>query len=143
MSPIEITSGLAIPDDELRFVGSRSSGPGGQNVNKVESRVTLLFDLEASPSLSDRQKELVRTRLATRINKQGVLRVVSQRHRTRAANVKAVRERFAELLAAALRRDPPRRPTRPPAAAERRRLEEKRRRAKRKRERSRPGWGQE
>ena len=80
--------------------------------------MTLLFDLESSPSLSDSQKARLRRRLATRINKQGVLRVVSQRHRTQAANRQAATERFVELLRAALRSRRRRRiATRPSAKA--------------------------
>jgi ribosome-associated protein len=124
--------------DELRFTYSRSSGPGGQYVNRVETRVTLLFDVVGSPSLTDAQKLRVRRRLATRINKKGVLRVVSRRHRTREANRRAAVERFEELLAEALRSPRPRRRTRVPEKAKRRRVEAKRRRGAVKRSRGRP-----
>jgi ribosome-associated protein len=75
---IVVNADLAIPEHELAFSASRSSGPGGQNVNKVSSRVTLTFDVENSPSLSDSQRRRIRSRLQTRINKDGVLRVISQ-----------------------------------------------------------------
>ncbi len=127
-----------IPGDELDFATSRSSGPGGQNVNKVETRVTLLFDLEASSSLNRDEKERLRERLASRINKEGVLRVVSQKHRTQKANREAATERFHELIADALTERPPRRRTRTPRAAKKRRLEAKRRRADLKRRRREP-----
>ena len=129
----------AIAEDELRFTYSRSSGPGGQNVNRVETRVTLLFDVLGSPSLSEGQKGRIASLLATRINKEGILRVVSQRHRTREANRRAARERFEELLAGALKRQRPRRKTRVPHKARRRRLEGKRRRGEVKRLRGRSG----
>jgi len=138
MAAIEIGEGLEIPEAELSFATGPSSGPGGQNVNKVETKVTLAFDLAASPSLSDQQRQRIADRLGSRLTKAGVLRVTSQRHRTQAANRKAAVERFAELLAGALAEDPERRPTRPPAAARRRRLEAKRRRGRRKRERRPP-----
>lgn len=128
----------SIPEAELEYRTSRSSGPGGQNVNKVESRVTLLFDLGASTSLTERQKELVRARLASRLNKQGILRVVSQKHRTQAANRNAARERFHRLISEAVVERPKRKPTRASAAARRRRLEDKRKRSDLKRQRQRP-----
>ncbi len=128
----------AIAEDELRFTYSRSSGPGGQNVNRVETRVPVLFAVLGSRSLSEGQQRRIASRLATRINKEGILRVVSQRHRTREANRRAARERFEELRTGALRRNRPRHKTRVPRKARRRRLEGKRRRGELKRLR-RPG----
>lgn len=121
---------LEIPDEELLFTTSRSSGPGGQNVNKVSTRVTLLFNVERSPSLSEEQRERIRRRLAGRINRDGVLRVTSQRYRTQAANREAVVARFAELITEALSQAPERVPTKVTAKATERRLEEKRRRSR-------------
>ncbi len=134
---IPINDEISIPDSELSFIASRSSGPGGQNVNKVSTRITLRFDLEASPQLTAEQKEQVWERLATRISKQGVLSVSAQRERSQSANREAATERFVELLRAALEVDPERRPTRTPRGVERRRLENKRRRSQVKRRRSR------
>ncbi len=134
---IEINDDVSIAESELGFSASRSSGPGGQNVNKVSTRVTLRFDLEASPDLTAEQKELIRERLATRISKQGVLSVSSQRERSQSANREAATARFVELLRAALDVDPERRPTRVPRGVDRRRLENKRKRSKVKRRRSR------
>ncbi len=132
---MRIDERTSIPDDEITFKTSRSSGPGGQNVNKVESRVTLLFDLAGSPSLSDEQKILIRARLASRINKEGVLRVVSQKHRTQAANRETARERFQSLVRDALAERVERKPTRISKAVRDRRREEKRRRGELKRQR--------
>jgi ribosome-associated protein len=129
---------VSIDSDELRFTYSRSSGPGGQNVNRVETRVTLYFDVPASRSLDEAQKRRILNRLSTRVNKEGVLRVVSQRHRTREANRRAAIERFHELLEQALARRRLRKKTTVSKAAKRRRLEEKRRRGDIKRTRSRP-----
>ena len=127
---IEIAPGLAIPDAELGFAASRSGGPGGQNVNKVATKVTLTFDVASSPSLTDEQRSRIRSRLARRISKDGVLQVVSQRHRTQGANRAAALERFVELLRAALAADLPRLPTRPSRGAKERRVEEKKLRAR-------------
>jgi ribosome-associated protein len=132
---IRITPQLEIAEGELRFESGPSSGPGGQNVNKVETRITLRFDLGASSSLDEAQKGRLRERLATRISKRGILRVTSQRHRTREANRRAALERFVELVAEALHEGPPRRPTRPTRAARKRRLDAKRRRGRLKAER--------
>jgi ribosome-associated protein len=134
MIPIDDT--FAIPDEEVSFATSRSGGPGGQNVNKLETRVTLRFDLAGSPSLSEEQKARLRERLATRITRDGVLQVSSQKHRSQGANRDAAVERFAELLRENLREEPPRKKTRPSRAAKARRLDEKRRQSQRKRDRS-------
>ena len=135
---ILINDDISIADSELTFLASRSSGPGGQNVNKVATRITLRFDLEASPSLNEAQKALIRRRLSNRISKDGVLSVSAQRERSQSANREAATERFSELLGRALEVDPVRRRKRTPARAKRRRLEEKRRRSRLKRDRSRP-----
>lgn len=134
---IPINDDLSISESDLAFSASRSSGPGGQNVNKVSTRVTLRFDLEASPDLSAEQKQRIRERLPTRVSKQGVLSVSSQRERSQSANREAALQRLVELLRRALEVDPERRPTRAPRGVERRRLEDKRRRSRLKRERSR------
>lgn len=135
---IPITQDLAIPDEEVSFATSRSGGPGGQNVNKLETRVTVRFDLAGSPSLSEEQKARLGERLATRITREGILQVTSQKHRTQAANREAAVERFAELLRDNLREEAPRKKTRPSRAAKARRLDAKRRQSRRKRERSSP-----
>jgi ribosome-associated protein len=133
---VEINPSLSLPDGELELRTSRSAGPGGQNVNKLETRVTVRFDVAGSPSLSDDQRRRIQERLGTRISKAGVLQVSSQRHRTQAANREAAVARLAGLLAEALEPEAERKPTRMPKAAKRRRLEEKRRRGRLKAERS-------
>lgn len=131
MSPadLEIAPGVRIPERELTYATSRSSGPGGQNVNKLETRVTLRFDVEATDSLDAEQKARVREELATRINKEGVLRVTAQRERSQVANRKLATERFAELLAVALTPEEERKPTKIPRSSRRRRIRRKKRRS--------------
>jgi ribosome-associated protein len=134
---IWITRHLAIPEGELQLSASRSSGPGGQSVNKVASRVTLYFDVRSSPSLSADQKRRILSRLRNRISKSGVLQVTSQATRSQSMNRERAIRRFAELVADALRVSPPRRRTSVPPAAKERRLREKKRRSRLKRERAR------
>jgi ribosome-associated protein len=133
---IEITHDTYINEDELVFKVSRSGGPGGQNVNKVNSRVTLFFDVANCGNLSDWQKQRILARLATRSDKNGVLRVVSQKFRTQRANRNAAVERLQQLLTDALKTMPIRKKSKVSYAAKKRRLEEKKRRSLLKRERS-------
>ena len=134
---IQVDDSFAIPEEELSFATSRSGGPGGQNVNKLETRVTVRFDL-ASPSLDEARRTRIRERLGTRVSRAGVLAVSSQRHRTQAANREAAVARLVELLRDAFAERAPRRPTRPGRAARARRLDAKLRRSRRKRDRSTP-----
>ncbi len=125
-----------IPEDLLSFTFSASPGPGGQNVNKLNTKATLWFDLDGTDALTEPEKRRVRDRLAGRVGNDGRLRVVSSRFRTQRANRDAAAERFYELLSSALTPRKRRKPTRPTASSKRRRLEEKRRTGKKKRERS-------
>jgi ribosome-associated protein len=133
---IEITDGILINEDELLFKVSRSSGPGGQNINKLNTRVTLLFDVSNCGSLSDSQKQRILSSLASRADKNGVLRVVSQKFRTQRANRRAAVERLQQLLTKALKTRPIRKKSKVPYGAKLRRLEEKRQRSLLKRQRS-------
>ena len=133
---IRITDSLSIPETEITFTASRSGGPGGQNVNKVSSRVTLLFDVAASRSLSEEQRRRILTKLATRINQDGVLRIVSQRTRSQDLNRADAVERFSDLLRRALTMARRRVKTAVPAAVRERRLEEKKKRTRIKQSRS-------
>ncbi|HRI56681.1 MAG TPA: aminoacyl-tRNA hydrolase, partial [Anaerolineae bacterium] len=94
---------VAIPLSELSFRYARSSGPGGQHVQRTESKVELLFDLAGTPSLNEEQRRLAMSRLGTRIDQQGVLHLVSQAGRSQLENRADVIQRFQRLLAAALR----------------------------------------
>lgn len=135
---IEISSRLSIPEDELTIKATRSSGPGGQHVNKVSTRVVLEFDVEGSPSLTPTQKRRLREQLSTRIALDGRLRIRCQRHRSQAANRREVVERFVALLQQALKPRRRRVKTRVPRAERTRRLESKRKRGQQKRARRRP-----
>lgn len=137
-SGVYVRPGLLIPDSEIQVRATRSAGPGGQNVNKVSTRIELRFDVDGSTTLSSEEKQRILTRLRTRTSRAGVLRIVCQKHRTRLGNERAARERLAELLREALHVQRPRRPTRPTEASRARRLADKRRRADAKRRRRRP-----
>jgi ribosome-associated protein len=136
---ILINDQVAIPFGELAFRYARSSGPGGQHVQRTETKVELLFDLAGSPSLNETQRRLAMGRLGSRLDQQGVLHLVSQASRSQLENRADVIDRFQRLLAAALRPPKPRRATRPTAAARQQRLEGKRRRGQAKRMRGRVG----
>jgi ribosome-associated protein len=125
---IEINPHVRIPDAEIEYAFSASSKPGGQKVNKTSTRVRLTFDVASSPILSEGQRKLIMRRLQARITKDGLLRVVSQRHRSQLANRRAALERLAELLRGALAEAPRRKRTAAPQEAAEKRLKDKKRR---------------
>jgi ribosome-associated protein len=132
MRNLDLGRGIVVAAQLLRAATSRSGGPGGQNVNKVETRVTIEVDVDALP-LDDAQKQRVRERLAGRINREGVLRVTSQAERSQVANRDRALARMEELLRDALEPEKPRRKTRPSRASKQARLEAKKRRSETKR----------
>jgi ribosome-associated protein len=140
---IHISKNTYISEDEFVFKASRSSGPGGQNVNKLNTRITLFFDVSNSPNLSEWQKQRVLSRLATRADKNGVLRIVSQKFRTQKANRKAALERLQRLLQEALKTRPARKKTNVPPYAREQRLQEKKHRSLLKQHRTRKNWTEE
>jgi len=135
MRDLDLGHNIVVPAQLLRASASRSSGPGGQNVNKVETRVTIEVDVDALP-LDDVQKARVRERLAGRINREGVLRVTSQAERSQLGNRDRALARLEELLRDAVAEEKPRKKTRPSRASKEARLEAKKRRSERKRLRS-------
>lgn len=136
---IPILDGLAIPDSEVDFAVSRSSGPGGQNVNKVSTRVTIRFNVDTSTVLTPAQRRRIHSRLASRINNEGFLQVTSQRTRSQELNRIDAVDRLAELLRQALHQEPPRIPTRVSRAAKNQRVDEKKKRTAIKQGRSKKG----
>ena len=125
---LRVDSGLTIPESELSWRFSRSSGPGGQGVNTADSRAQLVWDVAASAVLSAVQRERILERLSGRVV-DGVLTITASEHREQLRNRNAARARLAALVADALRPpSPPRRPTRPSRGARERRLEAKKRR---------------
>lgn len=137
---IKITDKITIREDQLVFKVSRSSGPGGQNVNKVNTRVTLLFDVANCERFSDVQKQQILARLSGRADKNGVIRVVSQRSRTQRANRQTAIERLQQLLIEAIQPPSVRKKTGIPHAAKQRRLEKKRHRGLLKQQRAKMNW---
>ncbi len=117
---------------ELSFRTSRSSGSGGQHVNKVESRVELLFDIRNSAILTEGQKALLFERLDNRINRDGILLLARQNHRSQRRNREAALAAFDELITKALRPRKRRKKVRPPVANKKKRLEQKKRQSEKK-----------
>lgn len=133
---VRVTRSCVIPGREIAFRFSRSGGPGGQNVNRRETQVELVFAVAGSPSLGPVQRSRALQRLATRLDSDGKLHIVASEGRTQGSNRDAAIERFKKLMAEALKPPPPkRRPSKPSKAARERRLSEKRLRSRRKRER--------
>jgi ribosome-associated protein len=130
--PLQLGRDVEIPLAEVELRTSRSSGPGGQHANVTASRVEAVFDVAASHSLTEEQKQRVTARLGP------VVRATAQDTRSQTRNRELALQRLRSRLASALLVQRPRRPTKPTAAARRRRLDAKRRRSERKQSRRRP-----
>jgi ribosome-associated protein len=139
---LDVAPHLRVPLAELEFRATLSGGPGGQHVNTSSTRVEVTWDVAASPTLSEEQRERLLLRLATRLDGAGRLRLVSSGSRSQLRNREDVTERLRDIVGRALVVPKARKRTRPPRAAKAARLEHKRRRAATKRDR-RPPRGDE
>lgn len=133
-----ITPALSIADNELIYQASRSGGPGGQHVNTSSTRIELWWDVATSPSLNDDQRRRLLTKLSTRLDSAGRLRIVSSGSRSQLQNRRDVAERFQELVSSALIVPKKRKKTRPSRAAKERRLTTKKRQGEKKAMRRKP-----
>jgi ribosome-associated protein len=129
---LEITANLSIPDEELDFSFARSGGPGGQNVNKVSSKVLLRWNLAASPSLPNDVKQRLLAQQRQRLTNEGDLLITSQRTRDQAKNVDDCLAKLRELIVAALHPPKKRHKTKPTRGSKERRLHAKKHQARRK-----------
>jgi ribosome-associated protein len=125
---ILINSELSLPSSEVQYRTTRSSGPGGQHVNKTETQVELLFGVAHSPSLTEAQRQRILSQLKNLIDQDGVLHLTAQSERSQLRNREIVTARFQDLIAEALHVPKKRRPTKPTAASKTRRIESKKRR---------------
>lgn len=132
---LNVTPTLSIPRTELQYRATRAGGPGGQHVNTSSTRIELLWDLNGSRAIDDEQRERLRTKLAPRLDSEGMVRVVSSEHRSQGQNREAADERLAALVRHALHVPKKRRATKPTRAAKEKRLSEKKRLSDKKRNR--------
>ncbi|MCH2104450.1 MAG: aminoacyl-tRNA hydrolase [Planctomycetes bacterium] len=135
MEPLRVNSRLVIPPGELSVSFVRSSGPGGQKVNKTASQVQLRFSIRESACLGERRREHLLRALRGSLTDAGELLIRAQRYREQARNLEDARLRLSEALRQALRPRKSRKPTKPTRASKERRMESKRQRSQRKRER--------
>jgi ribosome-associated protein len=137
---LQVAAGIEIPDSELSLSFVRSSGPGGQNVNKVATAVQLRFDLERSAVLTDGVKARLKALSGRRLTADGTILIIARNHRTQEHNLREAHERLTDLIRRALTAPKPRKATKPTRAARERRLEHKTRQRRTKRLRAKPGW---
>ena len=135
---VRVNDSVVIPRGELEVRASRSSGAGGQHVNKTSSRIEIEWNVRTSAAISDEQRERLLSRLASRLSDEGSIRVVASDTRSQLRNREAAERRLGETVAKALVIAKKRKPTRRPRSADEARLSEKKKHSERKRERQRP-----
>jgi ribosome-associated protein len=135
--PLVVNATVQIPAGEILWAAARSSGPGGQNVNKVASKIELRFDLPGTRALDEATKQRLRALAGSRLDADGWVLIISQLTRDQGRNLEDARQKLRELILRALVRPTPRRPTRPTRASQERRVNEKRQRAVTKQQRRR------
>lgn len=138
IAPLRINGRITIPASELKFSFVRSSGPGGQNVNKVNSKAQLRWSVTHSAAIPEEIRTRLLARLASRITEKGEIVLSSQRYRDQAKNAGDCLARLREMLAAAAAPPKRRKKTKPPRSASESRLRDKREKAEKKRNRARP-----
>jgi ribosome-associated protein len=132
---LNVTPALSIPRSEIQYRATRAGGAGGQHVNTSSTRIELLWDLTNSAAVSDEQRERLRTKLAARLDSDGMVRVVASDRRSQGQNKQSADERLVALVKNALHIAKKRRATKPTRAAKERRLTEKKKHSDKKRER--------
>lgn len=137
MTELRVGGGVRIPSEDLSWTASRSSGPGGQNVNKVATKVILRFDLPNSDALSEEQKRRLQTLARNKLDRDGRVVIISDAARTQGQNLKRARDNLRNLIAKALVQPKKRKKTKPSKGAKERRLQQKRVRSERKQTRAR------
>jgi ribosome-associated protein len=137
MSGALVVAQVVIPEAELRWTAVRASGPGGQNVNTVSSKIDLRFDFEDSSALSDELKARLRSKAAARLDAEGQIQITSQLTRNQSDNLEDARQKLAVLLRSAMTTPKARRKTKPSRAKKAKRVAEKRVHAAKKQNRAR------
>jgi ribosome-associated protein len=132
---LNVTPELSIPRGEIQYRATRAGGAGGQHVNTSSTRIELLWDLSGSAAVSDEQRERLRSKLAARLDSDGMVRVVASDRRSQSQNKQAADERLVALVQHALHVPKKRRATKPPRAAKEKRLSSKKKQSDKKRNR--------
>lgn len=140
MEDLWVTDHLTIPASEFEVAFARSSGPGGQNVNKVNSKVSVHWKVNDNQSLPVATRHRLLALAGAKLNLDGRIQVVSQEYRDQPANLRACQEKLRQLILQAMRPPKPRRPTQPTKASQRRRLQDKKTLSNKKNQRSQRNW---